>query len=287
MFGKKRNSTPDHRPAAPSAGLFLGALPIDPVAAGDGMAEEFELIADTVARLLEAHQRGTIRADQVAANLAMLVVTDTHGVSWTVGATSRGWYRRTPGLPWAASPAPDSSVEPVTTPPVIDLDALTVEATGAQPARLPTPVVDDLSFGEPVTDPADDTELLTPELLELLGPISTTGPLDSLAPPALTPVDQPVTDPFGPVPDGLTGDGLGGASRHIRSSAAPDLVDLDLDLDTLLGVPAVTNDSADGPVDDLPSGFGSDSDNNPFDSSADRIDGDPDDGFFDLRRADN
>lgn len=259
MFRSRRRTSKEQGPAA----LFLGARLADPLHNPVDLPPEFARVASMTQQVLEAYRAGEINDATAAAALAKLVVVDADGDEWTIGASSKGWYRRSEGLPWASATPPPPGSE-VAGPMAFD-DLASIMSEAAASAEHATDLTPEPPFGDMPAEPdptaADPAPLWdVPEaddalMEELLGPSTLN--------------DE---DPLGPEP-GLTRDGIGGHSRHIRTDRAPDLVDLDpADLELLDQTSGwaddageagstpmdpdtpVTDDPADGSVTDDPVG---------------------------------
>lgn len=97
----------------PMPATFLGVLTSDGPSAASGPARVFTEMHAAAVELLRAYAARVISNEELASFLVRLVLKDATGGEWTIGAQTLSWYRRTPGLPWAAAPAPDASVTPV------------------------------------------------------------------------------------------------------------------------------------------------------------------------------
>jgi hypothetical protein len=100
-FGRKvsKSDTPEVSDApvvGASTGVFLGTLRSEfdePAALPSAFAR---LLADVEATLAQ-FQAGELDQHATAVALGEHTFTDLHGGQWTVGATTRRWYRRTSG----------------------------------------------------------------------------------------------------------------------------------------------------------------------------------------------
>lgn len=80
----------------------------------DELPAPYAVLRSAVVTAVGAYQNGAVSADRCAAALSSMVITDTDGIDWTVGASSQRWYRRLPGGQWrlaspASSPLPDEA----------------------------------------------------------------------------------------------------------------------------------------------------------------------------------
>lgn len=71
------------------------------------VAQPFVDVADVVGELVGAYSRSLLEQDVTYRALALLRLVDESGSEWTLGATTRRWYRRRPAAVWrvAAPPA--------------------------------------------------------------------------------------------------------------------------------------------------------------------------------------
>jgi hypothetical protein len=77
----------------------------------------FETLQRRFTDARERYQSGAITAGQYAAELSLLVVTDSMGTAWTLGARTGSWYRKMAGASWVPSTPPlPAGVTPVADP---------------------------------------------------------------------------------------------------------------------------------------------------------------------------
>ena len=92
--------------------VFLGTLRSD-LDTPDVLPECFSALASAADTIIERYRTGKLDPAATAALLAELKLSDHESFLWTVGATTRRWYRKVPGGVWRAA-LPPSSVDPST-----------------------------------------------------------------------------------------------------------------------------------------------------------------------------
>lgn len=111
---RRRNNTP----RSGAAGSAAGWVPSDGGMLRSGLDEpeelpvQFEALLERFGVMQTRWDRGEITAQQFAEELARLIVLDSKGNQWTVGARSRQWYRRAPDGGWVPSAPPAAQDEP-------------------------------------------------------------------------------------------------------------------------------------------------------------------------------
>jgi hypothetical protein len=144
-------------------GVVFGALVTDD---GRSLPPEFARFAETFNGLLDAYVRHTIDAETLAERASAMRVRTADGAEWTMGTTSRKWYRRNGG-PWVESPPPAEGLRvtevrglgaEVAGPAAVDPFADLVSRVGSAPPTPPVPLAPlpwDLPTGDAHAGPAD------------------------------------------------------------------------------------------------------------------------------------
>lgn len=181
-------------------------------------------ILDAVDGAVTTWEQGGCSREALAARLAELTATDSAGCVWTVGATTRSWYRKDPdAASWTVVDQPDTDLVLVSEP---DFDSWRPEpydrnmdpgpgTAGPGPLSTVLTVEDDNGFDQfllgPVAAPApraaaqpepDETEAALPEPGLLTNPLPTaTAPATDDEPGDLG-GDGPASGPVGTIPAG-------------------------------------------------------------------------------------
>lgn len=92
----------DLAPMTVAGGTFLGTLRADDDDAELG--EPFVSLLERFDEIMASRGRGEISDEAAGRALSELVCQDRSGSSWTIGATSRQWYRRQQDGSWVATP---------------------------------------------------------------------------------------------------------------------------------------------------------------------------------------
>jgi hypothetical protein len=108
-FRRKRQTGPE---PTESGSMFLGAAVAHDISetANTRLAPEFVELVESFNRSLSRYRAGEISAAELGRILADTKVTDTSGATWTLGATSGAWYRRTAHFDWVQVPPPGPGV---------------------------------------------------------------------------------------------------------------------------------------------------------------------------------
>lgn len=143
-----------------SAGVFLGTLrsEFDEPAA---LPAVFARLLDDVEAVLAEHRNGTLDEHATAAQLSELTLTDADGAQWTLGATTRRWYRRTRGGSWLPTPPPAASGGEVVASFELDealLSTMTRSAAALNSLDAPSDTFHTL-HGQPIVRPASDADV--------------------------------------------------------------------------------------------------------------------------------
>jgi hypothetical protein len=64
------------------------------------------MVSDVVSTVLDLYGGGRVTAEEAERALASLVVVDTSGTKWALGATTRRWFRKDIGGAWVLAKAP-------------------------------------------------------------------------------------------------------------------------------------------------------------------------------------
>jgi hypothetical protein len=64
------------------------------------------MVSDVVSTVLGLHAAGRVTPDEAERALASLVVVDAAGTKWSLGATTRRWFRKDVGGAWVLAKAP-------------------------------------------------------------------------------------------------------------------------------------------------------------------------------------
>jgi hypothetical protein len=92
----------DLAPMTIAGGTFLGTLRVDEDE--DELREPFASLMVRFNEIIASHIEGTMSDEAAGRALGDLVCQDRSGASWTIGATSRQWYRRQRDGSWVATP---------------------------------------------------------------------------------------------------------------------------------------------------------------------------------------
>lgn len=112
MFRPKKEQEPGGSTPGPAArpGAFLGTLRSE-FDEPEALPRGFNQLQENVAALLEAYEDGRLTKRELAERLARQRAVDHDGGEWTVGATTRSWYRRQGPLDmWMQVPAPSQAI---------------------------------------------------------------------------------------------------------------------------------------------------------------------------------
>jgi hypothetical protein len=106
---------------------FLGTL-ASGHPGGDVLPDEFLALVVTFDDLYSLYETRQITREQLAAQLRKLRVVDHDDFEWTIGATTRAWYRRAVDGKWITAPPPMTS-QRRSSAPVDDTDIATDDAS--------------------------------------------------------------------------------------------------------------------------------------------------------------
>jgi len=148
-------------PAAPAVnrtGVFLGSLRSE-VDEPDQVPEPFAELSIVHDSIMNAYRRGTLTGAQVGQRIKLLRLRTADGVEWTLGASSKRWYRRLPGGTWKIAIPPKTADE---------VAAASAQAALRQVALLDAPLLADavriaVTATGPDPEPAAD---MLPELAD-------------------------------------------------------------------------------------------------------------------------
>lgn len=207
---------------SPTANVtFLGTRPAE-IVDDDMLLDNFRAISQKFTELQRLYEDGTLSREQFATQLRGLRVSDEDGFEWTLGATTRRWFRRTGEGTWIAAIPPSIPVAPSEL--VVDEQTRRwaerdSNASFAKPADIaPTPKADDdttqFSHDFAETGPGQVVDL--PEVPAPL--VTAAAPLASDAAPAEGPAaNSGVAVPDGPTADLIPDDpGAGGPAAPIE-----------------------------------------------------------------------
>ena len=90
---------------AETAPVFLGTRP-SRVTTADELPPTFVDLRRRFDEVRELYEDDEITREQYADQLSSLTLIDPNGVEWTIGATTRQWFRRTVEGTWVAAPPP-------------------------------------------------------------------------------------------------------------------------------------------------------------------------------------
>jgi hypothetical protein len=119
--------------------MFLGTLAPDQ--AGTELLPSFQSLMDHFEQLWNLYVARQLTRDQFANQLLTLKITDRDGLEWTIGASTREWYRRTVEGKWAESLPPMVAISSAeTTSNSVPSESHAPAFATAQPPRyVPTP----------------------------------------------------------------------------------------------------------------------------------------------------
>lgn len=117
LFKKKKKDAGDaspeevgEQPTDPA--FFLGTLRSELDTPAE-ISSEFRNLEIAFAKVLTVYQRGLINKEETGEILTNLRISDSQGTQWTLGATTRRWYKRTLGSSWKVTPPPAAANDPV------------------------------------------------------------------------------------------------------------------------------------------------------------------------------
>lgn len=117
LYGQVRHNTKGRRMSdlqaapptrmshVPAPAVFLGALASE-VNEPDELDPTFSTLADVTERIVAAVRTGAMAEAVAAEHLQALRLTGQDEVTWTIGATSLRWYRKTPDRNWKLAVPP-------------------------------------------------------------------------------------------------------------------------------------------------------------------------------------
>jgi hypothetical protein len=122
---------------------FLGTLASGHLS-GEALPAEFLELAERFNELYALYEAREITRDQLAGQLRKLRVFDRDDFEWTIGATTRAWYRRTVDGGWITAPPPSlpvrrssAPVDPLLTTRSADVPTPEPSAPATEPASAP------------------------------------------------------------------------------------------------------------------------------------------------------